>query len=172
MNLLEQETQPAELSYREIPLTQGKVAIVDAADYEALAQFKWHVGKYKGFKSSYALRHAPTDNGKRYVVRMHRQILNAATDVHVDHRDGNGLNNRRDNLRAATPSQNQYNQKAHANNTAGFKGVSFDKRIGKWSARIQVSKRGLWIGYFGTSEEAGAAYIEAAKRLHGEFANW
>jgi hypothetical protein len=93
--------------------------------------------------------------------------------VEVDHRDGNGLNNRRrSNLRVCSHSQNGANQKKHKNNTSGFKGVVLykDNRSRPWCARIKVEGRHIYLGYFATPDEAAKAYDAAAIRLHGEFA--
>ena len=90
----------------------------------------------------------------------------------MDHKDHDTLNNRRENLRIATHAQNLWNTKILANNTSGFKGVSFFKPRGTWRSRIMLNGKQNLIGYFDSPEEAGAAYVEAAKRLHGEFANW
>ena len=172
MNLPEQETQPASPEYREIPLTQGKVALVDAEDYEALAQFKWFAHWSPCAKTFYAERWAPNARTEHRMIRMHRQILNPPDGVETDHRDGNGLNNKRSNLREATKSQNMHNRMASVNNTSGFKGVSFSKFHQRWVAYIGFNGNKHHLGYFDTAEEAHVAYVEAAKRMHGEFANW
>lgn len=92
--------------------------------------------------------------------------------IDIDHRDGNSLNNRRANLRLATHAQNQHNRKAYATNTSGYKGVSYYRPTGKWVARIELKGKCKGLGYFFTPEAAHAAYIAAAKELHGEFARW
>lgn len=89
----------------------------------------------------------------------------------VDHIDGNGLNNQKANLRVCEPNQNQYNRLLQKNNTSGFKGVSFFPETGQWRARIGIGgKRRISLGLFPTKEEAYAAYCEAAKIHHREFA--
>jgi hypothetical protein len=89
----------------------------------------------------------------------------------VDHRDGDGLNNRRSsNLRIATRGQNAANAKLRADNTSGFKGVTLHRVSGKWQAYINANGRRHSLGYFETPEEAGAAYASAGPRAHGDFA--
>lgn len=88
----------------------------------------------------------------------------------IDHRDCNAFNNRLDNLRLATVSQNNANIKIPKHNTSGFKGVSWTKSIGKWSANIRINNKLRWLGDFQTAIEASEAYKEAAIRLRGEFA--
>jgi HNH endonuclease/AP2 domain len=164
------DLQPATPSYREIALTQGKVAIVDPDDYEALSKFKWYA-YWDPHPQTYRARRNIRDlNGKRQTVLMHRQILNSPTGIEVDHRDGDGLNNRRDNLRSATSSQNAQNQKAKSNNRSGLKGI-WKLPDGRWKAKVVCGGISHYLGIFFTPEDAHAAYIEAAKRLHGEFAN-
>lgn len=88
----------------------------------------------------------------------------------IDHRDENRANNRLENLRDATHSENAHNRRAYANNTSGFKGVSWDKARSQWAAVIQKDGRQTTIGRFATAEEAYAAYCAAAAAMHGEFA--
>jgi len=89
---------------------------------------------------------------------------------YIDHRNGNGLDCRRSNMRPATHAQNMKNRKRHSNNTSGFKGVSLDKETGRWMARIYCDGRPIRLGGYATPDEAGMAYDEAALIHHGEFA--
>jgi hypothetical protein len=111
---------------------------------------------------------------KRKIYKAHRLawLLQTGTwpDKEIDHIDGNPSNNRWDNLRLATTSQNQANQRRHRDNSTGFKGVSKNFHNGRYRARIIVNNKAILIGgKFDTLEEAHQAYVEAAKRLHGEF---
>lgn len=147
---------------RWIPLTRGLFALVDSDDYELVSQFSW--SSTPGRKTSYAVGWV---NGR--VVKMHRLIL-GFPDEHVDHRDGNGLNNTRHNLRKATVSQNHANTPPPKTNTTGLKGVGYDKSRDCWYAQITVRNRHIHLGRFDTSQDAARAYREAAKKHFGEFA--
>jgi hypothetical protein len=149
-----------------VPLTKNKTAIIDAEDAPKICGWNWSA--YKGGRNFYAFR-CETKNGKNKHVSMHRLILCAKSNLHVDHIDGNGLNNRKENLRMATRSQNQYNSRRRVDNPSGYKGVRSYKDTGKWQARITANKKQYHLGYFDTAEEAHKAYCEASKKLHGEF---
>lgn len=153
---------------KEIPLTQGKVAIVDAADYEWLNQWKWSVSP--DGRTFYARRTETSPEGKDVPVSMHRLIASAPRGVEVDHKDGNGLNNTRGNLRLATHSQNRHNSTMPSNNTSGFKGVSWHKRHRKWYAHATVNGKSKHIGHYDTPEDAARAYDAVVREIHGEFA--
>ena len=153
-------TQPLDESYRFIPLTRGQNAIVDAADFEWLSQWNWRAAFTKS--TGYAVR---TDG-----TMMHALICGTERPDHID---GNGLNNRRSNLRPATVSQNACNKRAKRNSRSGYKGVSFDgsvRRTKPWQAIIMLHGKGRKIGNFSTPEEAAKAYDCEARKLHGEFA--
>lgn len=102
---------------------------------------------------------------------MHQQIVCAVPGKVIDHRDGDGCNNRRENLRIATWQQNAMNRPTYTSNTTGHKGVCIDSP-GRWRASIGHGGKQIYLGLFESAEAAGAAYVEAARRLHGEFANW
>jgi hypothetical protein len=145
-----------------IQLTQGQVAIVDDQDFERLAQWRWYCSK------GYAAR---TVN--RRLVYMHRAILgDACKGKEVDHKNRNTLDNRRENLRAATVTENHCNSCLYRNSGTGFKGVSFDKRRQKFYARVAMDGSRKHLGHFPTAEAAHAVYCAAAKELHGEFARF
>lgn len=156
-----QVTVLAAIQTREIPLTQGKVAIVDAADYELLAAFKWFAERQK--HTYYASRNYVRSDGKRRVLRMHCAILTAPL---VDHRNGDGLDNRRSNLRSADRRGNGANASLSSRNKSGFKGVSWHKETGKWRADLG----GKSLGLYDDPKEAARAYDVAAKEQFGEFA--
>jgi hypothetical protein len=132
----------------EIELTRGYVALVDAQDVEFLQEWKWYARLNNG------IIYAGSKIGERYTF-MHRLILSAAKGLGVDHRNGNGLDNRRSNLRLATNSQNQMNRGLQRNNTSGFKGVSFDRRRGLWMAKIYVERKYHFLGYFSSPKDVG-----------------
>ena len=148
---------------KHIILTRGFSAVVDDKDYEScIAQGKWSA--------------LVTKSGKVYAVRgkgvlLHRFILGVRKRfTQVDHKDGNGLNCRRSNMRKATVSQNQMNQGKQSSNTSGFKGVSWDTSHGKWRVRIRVAGKRLCLGSFNLIKDAAKVYAAAAKKYHKEFA--
>ena len=156
------------MSSKEIPLTQGKVAIVDEEDFEWLKQYKWCA--IKGGNTFYAVRNGPRVNGRQRFIQMHREILGLKPgDPGVDHRDGDGLNNRKENLRVAGFAQNAMNSRSRRG-TSRFKGVTWHKVNRKWIAQIMYGGKHQYLGSFDSEEEAARAYDERAKELFGEFA--
>lgn len=152
---------------KQIPLTQGKFALVDDADYEWLSQYRWHA-KYNG-RQWYACREiGPRINRTR--IKMHRSILNAPDDKFVDHINNQTLDNRRVNLRLCDKSENGRNRSAQRNNTSGFKGVHWNREKRRWMAFIHLNRKFRHLGYYDTPEEAARAYDDAARELHGHFA--
>jgi hypothetical protein len=154
---------------KEIQLTQGKVALVDDEDYEYLMQWKWFANK-KG-STFYAVRSLHSNNVRKTIF-MHRLITNNInTKMQTDHLNGNGLDNRKINLRICTTSQNSMNRGLQINNTTGFKGVNYDKFSNKFRAQIRVNNIYKNLGYYIDPKDAARAYNEAAIKYHGEFAN-
>jgi hypothetical protein len=153
---------------RIIPLTQGKVAIVDDGDFERLNQFKWHNQHGYAWRSQWI-------NGKVVHFAMHREILGIEDrKVHVDHKNLNRLDNRRDNLRIAPKGGNAHNKRKLQRAIPGirrceFKGVHRQQNQ-KWYSVIYKDRRPYYLGNFDTPEQAALAYNAAAKKLHGEFA--
>lgn len=150
-----------------IPLTQGQVAIVDDRDYEKLSQWKWYAHRYDN--RWYALR-GEWDGQRMRTVRMHRVILNAEKGVQVDHKDHNGLNNQRANLRLASNSENQQNARPRVRAKSKFKGVHQIRNGSRWRAVIQLRGRLIHLGYYDTAREAALAYDQAAAERFGQFA--
>lgn len=152
-------------SMKKIPLTQEKFALVDDTDFDKVNQFKWYARQIKN-RYWYALRR----DGENPTLGMHRFIISCPDGFDVDHRDGNGLNNRRRNLRVCTRSQNTQNiQKSYG--YSKYKGVSYHIRIKKWIATLGLGYKMLHLGYHDREIDAGKAYDNAAKEHFGEFAH-
>jgi len=155
-----------------IPLTKGYEAVIDVMDVPLVAGYNWR--SQVSFRadgevlSVYAVREAYMD-GKKNSVLLHRLIASATPEVKIDHRDGDGLNNRRNNLRAASSSQNLANQRRRVDNSSGVKGVYWYASRGLWHASIAMNGKEHFLGYFAKLEDAAAAYSAASKQLHGEF---
>lgn len=148
-----------------VPLTQGRFAVVDLCDVELVAGRNWHA--VEDNRTFYA---ATSGQPKQ---PMHSLILGLRDGLLPDHIDGDGLNNRRSNLRFATPTQNQGNKKVAFSNKVGFKGVreaTWATGTKRWRATIFSEGRHQQLGYFYTPEEAASAYDAAALSIFGEFA--
>ena len=154
------------INYKIIPLTKGMEAIVDTEDYEWLTQWKWHT-----FIAKYAARSQwIKGKNKKKTILMHRLIMNTPDDMDTDHINGNGLDNRKCNLRVCTSSQNHMNQNLQKKDkTSKYKGVYWNKERDKWQAYITVGKvRSL--GRFDKEDDAAMAYNMAGLRNFREFA--
>lgn len=151
----------------EIPLTGGEVALVDVDDWPKVSAYHWCASR--GRWGTYVVANTVID-GRRAMVKLHRLIMDAAPGEQIDHQNHDGLDNRRRNLRRATPSQNAANNRATANR-AGYKGVGWHKQKGKWRAYITVDRRTRHLGLFEDPWEAAQAYNEAAIEAWGEFAH-
>ena len=148
-----------------VPLTRGLEAVIDAADAHLVIDRNW-----SALVTEYGHAYATTskrvgDEGREQL--MHRHITGCAKGLEVDHIDGNGLNNRRANLRVCTHRENMANQMVFRNNRLGLKGVYAKK--GKYYASIEIDRRTVHLGSFDTPAEAAAAYRGAAKLAHGHF---
>jgi|JI10StandDraft_1071094.scaffolds.fasta_scaffold364297_3 hypothetical protein len=153
---------------KQIPLTQGKFALVDDEDFEELSKYKWCA--YRHRNTFYASRSVRI-NGKNKNIRMHRQVLSLVKkNEYCDHINGDGLNNQKSNLRICGNAENLLNRGKGKNNTSEFKGVTRDNRDGVWYAQIKVNKKHFYLGRFKNKKDAAIAYNEAAKLHHGEFA--
>jgi len=156
-------------SFRKIAIGEGEFTIVDQQVYYQLGHFKWSVcGDDKNIYAARILR--KTQFGRIMTSFLHREIMNDPEGFFVDHRNGNGLDNRRDNLRLATRSQNSANKRKRKNTSSRFIGVHLDKPSGRWYATIKKNEKRHWIGSFVNEIDAAHAYDAAAIKYHGEFA--
>lgn len=158
---------------KQIYLTKNQVTLVDDADYDFLINFNsWCATTHKRRKTFYAISSKMVgDKCKNFF--MHRLLLNVTSnDLFVDHIDGNGLNNQRNNLRICTRNQNQQNRPKNKNNKSGYKGVYWEKERNKWQAKIMVNKQNIYLGRFDDVELAAIAYKEACVKYHEQFANY
>ena len=155
-----------------IPLTQGKFAIVDDEDFEWLMQWKWQaLPKPNG--RFYAIRTVYNPATKKYTsVSMHRLVNNTPKGVLTDHRNNNGLDNQRHNLRDATSNQNCHNGSGHKNTSSKFKGVSYTKRDDLWEAYIHLDSKKIRLGLYKEECDAAQAYNFAALDLFKDFAKF
>jgi hypothetical protein len=151
----------------EIPLTQNKVALIDDEDWKLISQHKWHARKQN--KTFYAATNISIGNGKQKIIRMHRLIMQALPGQEVDHKNNNGLDNRKDNLRFCTRTQNHQNRK-NTRGTSEYKGVAWRNSRNKWMAYIVHDKKQTFLGYFSSEEDAAKEYDKAALKYFGEFA--
>ena len=155
---------------KEIPLTQGYVALVDDDDYEVLMRYIWYAVKPTMSTSFYAMRWVRFPDGTRKGIYMHREVLSVPPGMQTDHRNRNGLDNRRGNLRACTRAQNNANRPKRPGCTSRFKGVSWDNHEGRWRATIKLNGPQVQLGQFDDERDAARAYNAAATKHFGEFA--
>ena len=166
-------TTPPTVEYRTIPLTHGQVTYVSPVRYEELVRFRWYAKWSKITRSYYAARSERGDNGKQYTVRMHRKILGLerGDPRQGDHRNRDTLDNTDENLRIPPTCADQQRNRGRMRDSASpYKGVTFDKREGKWHAQIQLSSGRHSLGYYRTAYEAHLAYCYMAVWHFGEFA--
>jgi hypothetical protein len=152
---------------KEIPLTQGKIALVSDCDYDRVSQYKWYASFWQG--RYYARRSV----GKNKKERLHRFILGITDpEVFVDHRDGNTLNCCRENLRACSPQENSWNRAKilREDTSSPYKGVHWDQSKGMWAASIRYDGEYYSLGYFDDEIDAAEAYDEQALFFFGQFA--
>lgn len=141
-------------------------AVVDLADLERVLRYRWCSIKIR--QRTYAQTTIRRNGGKTHIY-LHRYILDAPAGALVDHVDHDGLNNRRSNLRLATPTGNVRNARLRSDNPSGYKGVA-QTPSGRWRARIVVKGKRIWLGTHATAEEAARAYDAAARERFGQFA--
>jgi hypothetical protein len=150
---------------RELALKNGGFTLVDDEDFECLSQYIW-----RKHTRGYVVRHISGP----ITIWMHREIKGLTRDDArlVDHINGNKLDNRRENLRVATKSQNCHNQGVQSTSTSGYKGVTWHsgRRVNKWIAQISFNGRRIHLGSFDDIHVAAHEYNKAAVKYHGEFA--
>ena len=146
-----------------VPLTQNNDAIVDTEDLISVSEFRWHV-------SSQGKLHYARRKKKGKTVYMHREIMNIPNGVQIDHINGNGLDNRKVNLRICNHSQNQQNRAKRGNKSSRFKGVDWNKSTKRWRVRICINRKRIHIGRYHDEVRAAQAYDQKAVELFGEFA--
>ena len=155
---------------RTIPLggkkAAGRVALVDDEDYELVSRYRWHVWELPPY-GPYAAAGIRRTDGRQTTIKMHCLILGAKG---IDHRNGDGLDNQRSNLRLANDAQNQANQRPREGCSSSFKGVYWHRARQKWAAHITVSGITRYLGLFAAEEDAGRAYDAAAREAFGAFA--
>jgi len=124
-------------------------------------QWQWQCSK-----GGYATR---TDNKTKTCIYMHKVVMQTPDGMECDHKHGNGLDNRKSQLRNCTHAQNSKNRKLNSDNTTGYKGVYWKKDRNRWIARIMVDGKDICLGYFKDIQEAVEARKIAESKYHGEF---
>lgn len=143
---------------RTIKLTKGYEATVDDEDYDFLMQWKWYAARTPYI---YAVRNS-YEKGKQRRVFMHRILCGTPDDLFTDHRNADTLDNRKENLRVATPAQNAWNRAAVRGSSSKHKGVCWNRRSGKWQAQIKIGRKNHYLGLFLSEKDAAGAYAERA----------
>ncbi len=153
------------MEFETLNLPTGHTVIIDKDDVEKINQYKWHLVGYKDKQYAQSTIKDPVN------VLMHRFILCPPLGFDIDHINGNGLDNRKSNLRICTRSQNLQNQiRKSSNKTSQYKGVHFNKMKNKWIATIKKDGIATYLGSFTSEIKAATAYDKAANGLFGEFA--
>lgn len=156
---------------KEILLTQNMVTLVDNEDYEELNKYNWQCEK--SFKPRLYTSYVRRNNSKNRLpknVLMHRQIMDCPKNMVIDHINGNGLDNRKSNLRICTRGQNLANQRISRANTSGYRGVCWHKGCKKWASQIKTNNKQRCLGFYDNIIDAAIAYDNAALKYFGEFA--
>lgn len=149
--------------YRAYLVGNKKFVLVEERDLPKVLRHRWRAFKPRNTWYAYT-------SVKRDALYMHDLVMSREKGTEIDHRNRDGLDNVRQNLRKATRSQNISNSGLRKNNTSGYKGVCFLRRERKWVAAIGFNSRTIFLGHFETALEAAKAYNRAAVKYHGEFA--
>ena len=152
---------------KQIPLTKNKIALVDDEDFEYLMRWKWCISGRYAIRGVYIGKLDGKNKFKH--ILMHRVINKTPDDLYTDHINGDGLDNRKRNLRTCTIGQNNINKLTKTIYTSKYRGVSWDKRKKKWRACLQLNRKHIFLGYFKCQIKAAKAYNNAAIEFHGEF---
>lgn len=152
----------------QITLSTGDVVLVDDDDVRLLSGYRWYLHAPKAANVRYAAANIKDDSGKRRTVGMHRLLMEPGKGFEVDHINGNGLDNRRSNLRIVTRRQNLQNQRKACATASRYRGVYRNR--GRWCARITLDYKAFYLGSFASEEAAAAAYDSKAVELFGEYA--
>lgn len=155
---------PARQDTKLIPLAQGKFTIVDAEDYDWLSQHKWYAHEERG--RFYARRRRKDST----IVAMHREIMHPPKGLMCDHKDHNGLHNRKSNLPLCGKAENQYNRQQRTGCSSRYKGVDWHRGTNKWRAGIRLNQKFIHLGLFDNETDAAIAYDDKAVKLFGKFA--
>jgi hypothetical protein len=152
-----------------VPLTCARFTIISECDEQKVSKQRWQFSPKKqgtGYASG-----STTRGGRQSTLFLHRFILDAPPGLEVDHKNRNGLDNRRQNLRLATKKQNAQNRALNRNSVSGVHGVHWSKNERKWKSSINVDGTRVHLGYFKDIDDAVRAYDAAARLYYGEFAN-
>ena len=152
----------------QIPLKQGQFAIIDNEDFNLVKDYKWHLKKER--YTYYVRANIRLSSGKYKMIRLHRLILNLSNSEICDHINGNGLDNRKINIRIATHAQNNANRKKAQKKSSKYKGVCWNKERNLWQANIYLDQKTINLGCFANEEEAAKVYNSSAVKLFGAFA--
>jgi hypothetical protein len=162
--------RPSDMPDAVLALKCGRFTVVDAEDAPLLKAHNWR-SRVDPKSGTVYVEAQIKRGGKRPRVHLHRLVAGTLPGEHTDHIDGDGLNNRRANLRRCQPMENGRNRRPNRNSPSPYKGVYLIAVSGKWRARIRVNYRQIHLGCHSTPEDAAAAYNEAAIKHFGEFAN-
>ena len=155
---------------KRVPIFKNSFALVDDEDFEKVGHLKWHEFKSKNRSKIYAKRNFRV-NGVSKSELMHRVIL-GITDpkILIDHKNGDGLDNQKHNIRVCTNAQNTRNRDKIKTNVSGYKGVSYNKKLSCWECKIGVDNKTVNLGLYRTAVEAAIAYNEGATKYHRQYA--